>query len=223
MDDPQNPTATSQLLPPIKSEFEKFKEWLKENNQYIYTTIWVLFGLFLGLLGVGLYSNLAQFHFGIIVLWGFAYFLVGALIGCIFGVPKSVSEPAKTATNASPPPASQPGPAILPNVSPSSESSAATTSQPSPAATPPSSAQKATTNLTDISEWLTKIVIGAGLVQLKEIPAFIMKVANKMELGINIDPSFHSNILCAGIIVYYVCFGLISGYFVMRTVFLKLL
>jgi hypothetical protein len=198
-----------------KSEWQKFKNWVEENSLFIWTSVWILFGLFLGLVGVGIFTDANLYHFGIVVLWAFAYFLVGALIGCIFGVPKSVSNPLNAAGNS-----------LLTAAAAASLSTTTTVPAPVPAqegTTTPPPVYKGNTNLTEVSDWLTKIVIGAGLVQLKEIPGFVMRVANRMELGVNISTSFHSSILCAGIIVYYVCFGLISGYFVMRTIFLKLI
>jgi len=109
-----------------------------------------------------------------------AIFLLGALIGIVFGVPKTVSSPGL-------------------NLAPLGNSAPLVNKE----------LNSSTTNLTEISDWLTKVVIGAGLVQLKELPKFILKVAYKMAIGISIKPNYVPTGLCAAIIIYYLCFGLL--------------
>lgn len=67
------------------------------------------------------------------LLIGLAAALVGALLGFVFGVPKTVARAAKA---------------------------------PGDGATP----YEGNTNLEEISDWLTKILVGAGLVELKSVP-----------------------------------------------------
>lgn len=77
------------------------------------------------------------------------------------------------------------------------------------------------TNLTQISDWLTKVLIGPGLVQLKEVPKFVVHVERVMGLGIqkNTTISIETAIsICAAIILYFVTRGFISGYLVMKLV-----
>jgi hypothetical protein len=40
------------------------------------------------------------------------------------------------------------------------------------------------TNLAEIADWLTKVILGAGLVQLTSLPGPIWKLANRMALGV---------------------------------------
>ncbi len=81
------------------------------------------------------------------------------------------------------------------------------------------------TNLTEISDWLTKIVIGASLVQLREIPGFIMRVATRMAKGMtnNSMQIESANVFCAAIIIFFTTFGFVSGYLIMRLVISELL
>jgi len=62
------------------------------------------------------------------------------------------------------------------------------------------------TNLTQISDWLTKILIGASLVELKEIPKFVYHVARVMGTGINNSHYLKeaASTTCAAIILYFV-------------------
>ena len=78
------------------------------------------------------------------------------------------------------------------------------------------------TNLTQISDWLTKILIGAGLVQLHQIPSFIHHVAKVMGRGIQMTyyvPKDNSaTMICAAIILFFLTWGFICGYLVMKLV-----
>jgi uncharacterized membrane protein len=82
------------------------------------------------------------------------------------------------------------------------------------------------TNLTQISDWLTKILIGAGLVQLKEIPIFIGRVSRYMAMGIRqqnlpIYTNDSATIISTGIIIFFLTFGFIGGYLIMRLVLIE--
>lgn len=79
------------------------------------------------------------------------------------------------------------------------------------------------TNLTQISDWLTKILIGAGLVQLKEAPDFILRVSKVMAQGLRKVPTKPDTIdaftiASGGIILFFLTWGFISGYIVMKLV-----
>ena len=80
------------------------------------------------------------------------------------------------------------------------------------------------TNLFQVSDWFTKTIVGAGLVELKNIPAYVLKVASKMAEGMAPIGSFlAARSFCAGIIVYSISFGFIVGYLVTRLVINQLL
>ncbi|HVR97577.1 MAG TPA: hypothetical protein VMW27_13245 [Thermoanaerobaculia bacterium] len=84
------------------------------------------------------------------LLIGLAAALVGALLGFVFGVPKTVARGERV-----------PGDGV--------------------------SSYEGNTNLEEISDWLTKILVGAGLVELKNIPGaldtFGAQFENKASLG----------------------------------------
>jgi hypothetical protein len=80
------------------------------------------------------------------------------------------------------------------------------------------------TNLFQISEWLTKTIVGAGLVEMKSIPSFVLKVAGKMAEGAAIKGDIAgARSFCAGIIVFSISFGFIVGYLITRLVINRLL
>ncbi|WP_158800321.1 hypothetical protein [Pedobacter sp. L105] len=191
-----------------------FITWLNErfrwNGLYIWTSIWVLFVILFGLIVVYECANKIDTNYAIVVIWAIAYFFFGALLGCIFGVPKGVAKPK----------------IVAPVVGKERSIGGIENSEDQNVLNTPAakiSYNKGNTNLTDISDWLTKIVIGAGLVELNNIPGFMMRVAARMSQGIHLQGIANSQILCAGIIVYYMSFGLIAGYFVMRSILLDLL
>ncbi|MFS2185611.1 hypothetical protein ACCC92_02995 [Mucilaginibacter sp. Mucisp84] len=194
-------------------------------QKYFWTTLWVMVGVILGLLFILIYHLCDEsIHIGSALVWAGAFFIAGALAGFIFGVPKIVS----SNTNAS-------AGAIVPQGPPAPASPVAEGDAKPLAATVTPAANNLTrkiiqenTNLTQVSDWLTKVIIGAGLVQLKEIPGFVLKVATKMGYGITLHPQKLSTadpaiILCAGILIYFLTWGFASGYLIMRLIIAELL
>jgi hypothetical protein len=92
-------------------------------------------------------------------LVGVAFTSVGALLGFIFGIPRA----AKTSPPTSPPPVN--------SSASSGPGNSAIVSQDDRRFTP-------NTNLEEISDWLTKILVGAGLVQLAVLPAQLKRLAD---------------------------------------------
>lgn len=164
-------------------------------RKYFWTTVWVLGGLAFGLTLVAYKNNV---EVSSAFLWAMAYFILGGLAGFTFGVPKIIS--------------------LNDQMSALQVGTLATqTSQ--------RNAIQENTNLTQISDWLTKIIIGAGLVQLRDIPGFVMRVARRMALGMAENPiKIESiNVFCAAIIIFFTTFGFASGYIIMRLIISELL
>lgn len=70
------------------------------------------------------------------------------------------------------------------------------------------------TNLAEIADWLTKIILGAGLVQLTSMPAPIWKFANLIALGVVEDPSVETPnpAIALSIMAFFSTCGLLYGY-----------
>src|SRR6202012_4347277 len=68
------------------------------------------------------------------------------------------------------------------------------------------------TNLDDVSDWLTKIVVGVGLVELRKIPGLLLRLAGLIagELGANQGP------FIVAVLVYFTTVGFMSGYLTTR-------
>jgi hypothetical protein len=168
-------------------------------QRYFWTTLWITGGIVLGIIFVVFYAYKENLNEFLLLLWSFAYIAIGGLTGFIFSVPKII-----TGTSSS--------------FSSDSDSRKSSLNK-----------IQENTNLTEISDWLTKILIGAGLVELKEIPKFIMHIAKIMAQGIRKFPNQNNiinstylidsvTIMSVAIILYFITWGFISGYLVMKLV-----
>ena len=66
------------------------------------------------------------------------------------------------------------------------------------------------TNLVEVSDWLTKIIVGLGLVSLGEVPGLVREVTKFFRPGLGDQPASES--LAAGILVGYVALGFLTWY-----------
>jgi len=76
------------------------------------------------------------------------------------------------------------------------------------------SAYNLSTNLVDISDWLTKIIIGLGLIEIKRIPGHLESIGVYIQTSVNGENSLKIFSICS--IVYFSVFGLYYGYNYMR-------
>ncbi|MBZ4417365.1 hypothetical protein [Myxococcus sp. RHSTA-1-4] len=73
--------------------------------------------------------------------------------------------------------------------------------------------QLVNTNLEQVSDWLTKILLGAGLVQLQQIPSAVMRAAEHMKGALGGDASVS---FATSIIVLFTVEGFLIGYLATR-------
>jgi hypothetical protein len=114
------------------------------------------------------------------VLFACAAILTGGLFGFLFGIPRTLQQ-SETAVAQ--------GPASGASVEP---------------------AYRVNTNLEQISDWLTKILVGVGLTQIKAIQTVGEQVSSQVSAGLGGGPS--ANVLASAIMVYFVIFGFLAGY-----------
>ncbi|MEY2518861.1 MAG: hypothetical protein QOF24_620 [Verrucomicrobiota bacterium] len=123
------------------------------------------------------------------LIWALACFVGGSALGFIFGIPKVLQ--AKQAADPKKP-----------------DSAAGDSAE---------YRQQVNTNLTEISDWLTKMIVGVTLVNLKEMPPFIKKVslvlANAMSKS---DPSRDFLPYAVAVSVYFAVLGFLFGYLMTR-------
>lgn len=80
---------------------------------------------------------------------------------------------------------------------------------------------RANTNMEEISDWLTKLLVGAGLVELKTLPGSLgvaaKYVAASLPPGTRSEAALDS--IAASIIIYFAVEGFIGGYLITRVFF----
>jgi CheY-like chemotaxis protein len=129
------------------------------------------------------------------VLWALAWLAVGDVIGFLFGIPRVLQQAD-----------------VKPAVSPQSDATRAATSPTDDQAA--SYRQQVNTNLEQISDWLTKIIVGIGLVELRRLPELMVRVSGFMAAGLGTAPQ--AQVLAAGIVIYFSILGFLSGYLLTR-------
>jgi hypothetical protein len=123
----------------------------------------------------------------IAILWASACFMAGFLGGFLFGVPKVGAEDA-------------------------SSRKPAATSRSGPA-TDRAFSQRPNTNLEQISDWLTKIIVGLGLVELKQIPTHLGNASRWVAESLSVAAPAAATISFAGsLILYFSILGFLAGY-----------
>lgn len=123
------------------------------------------------------------------LVWTLAWFAGGFVFGFLFGVPKVITQAAIQASNNG------------------GNKTQASTSPPR---------LKVNTNLEDISDWLTKVLVGATLTQILKIPGAISRAATFMADGNSVNVAFS-----AANLLYYSALGFLSGYILTRMFFAR--
>ena len=80
---------------------------------------------------------------------------------------------------------------------------------------------RANTNMEQISDWLTKILVGAGLVELKELPPNLDVAAHYVgsSLTSTMPVPFSMVSIAAALIIFFSIEGFLGGYLIARVVF----
>jgi hypothetical protein len=106
--------------------------------------------------------------------------VIGSLLGFLFGVPRTLQQDKES-----------------PRVSDTTEQVEAVAYRPN-------------TNLEQISDWLTKILVGVGLTQLGQIPTKLQRLAEY--IGSGLGNSDVARTFALTIILYFLCCGFLMGY-----------
>jgi hypothetical protein len=153
----------------------------KDDPSRLEIEIWLLPGA--GLVAVGIYAaaRSSWTFLGIALMIGAAAFLAGALVGFVFGIPRTL-----TAERAVPTARGEGGDLEY---------------QPN-------------TNLEQISDWLTKILVGVGLVQIGQLRHGFSDLVDSVAPSLGDDATAHT--FTGGLLIYYVVAGFLAGYLVTR-------
>jgi len=128
--------------------------------------------------------------------WGLAYFVAGFLMGFLFGIPR-VSQGKGNDDGAAPE-------GVKANVGEHSYE------------------QRVNTNLVEISDWLTKIIVGLGLIELRAVPERVHRAAVWMAQSISNKPATEIESVssfCGAFIIFFSVVGFLAGYLLTRLYF----
>jgi len=176
------------LFPPPPDEDDVLRDVRRTRDVFA----WIIAG---GLAAIVIYAmqwNLPGFAhiFGNALLLALAALVSGLFFGFLFGIPRTLQE---------------------------NEPAAAATGTAS-AATPTAAARRTTaarlgvnTNLEQISDWLTKIIVGLGLIHLKDAPGYVNELLGLMVRTLNGDRTF-----VLAILVTFSVTGFLLGYLLTR-------
>jgi hypothetical protein len=191
------------------------------------TDLYVLGGVLpiLGFLLLALYAgstrgpHLAYFSIGALI--GLAALVVGCVVGFLFGVPRAVSAPygsrdVPVIVGQNTPPKSEPTrDASIASTSPQPEAESASGASSVSTSTQPEH-YLPSTNLEQVSDWLTKVLLGAGLVQLgrlgRPVGGLVDTVAGALQPRTAIAIGSTARVLAGGIILFYTSIGFLDGY-----------
>jgi hypothetical protein len=138
---------------------------------------------------------------GVSFIFACACTVCGWLLGLLFGIPRTLSRPQATPAPAVPPP---------PGTSPAMQ-------QPAGAAP----ANRVNTNLEDVSDWLTKTLVGVGLTQLYFVPHYLWQSAEKLN-NAGFKWAAGGQLLALALFLYFAPGGFWLGYIGTRTILTKL-
>jgi hypothetical protein len=125
------------------------------------------------------------------MLWGLACFAAGSIVGFLFGIPR-----------------------ILQREPPQGGAGAETAGAASNDGQRTAYVLRVNTNLEQISDWLTKILVGVGLIQLQSLPERVNALAQVIARSMGAGDA-QIGLACA-LIIYFVIGGFASGYMLTR-------
>ena len=175
---------------------------LSELNHDLVVTRWILLsGFAIGLLTVLLLWATQTIHHGYTAFfWSMACFAGGSLVGFLFGIPRVFQREPGSETASS-------------NVGAEASSSAARSHR-------LGYQLVVNTHLDDVSDWLTKIAVGVGLVELEKMPGLLYRLGSAIATGMA-NPSDAVSLVpfIMALILYFTTAGFMSGYLTTRMFF----
>ncbi len=174
------------------------------------------------------------------MMWAGACLGIGALLGFLFGIPKTqttvVVERANVAAiggrvdveaNAGTGASVKGGQASTDSASESDQAPRqnADQAQPAPAAqmSPAMSSMSGESNLEQISDWVTKLLVGGSLTQLQDIPGYFWSWGGSLAAGLlgtsaaaagTAQSTQAAQVFATGLIIYFLILGFFAGYLI---------
>jgi len=232
-------TETAKRPRPSRSDLLRFT-FFEEKSDGSWELKWGIFQALAIIIGVIMIIIFSGYHkpfgkiFAVSILLAGVALAIGLLVGFLFGVPKAASQPGLIPQPPAQPPAQQPAqPSAPPLAEPpppppnafGGQSLNLPQGQPDKPAGPDREKEKKppafvpNTNLEQISDWLTKIIVGVGLVQLSTLPGKLRALAGYFATAFGAEPVAPSVVLA--IQGYFGIFGFLLGYLWARLYLMK--
>lgn len=185
-------------LPVLQSLFPKRPERTGENPDLVFVNLNLIgFALF----GVFVVSFVWWDRWSVALLWACASGAVGFIIGFLFGFPRTIAQPVSTS---------------------GSPAAGSASERPTTDAVARNRASRLTvnTNLEQVSDWITKTIVGVGLVELRSLPRRFGELAAyaSTTLGRPVTGSA-ADAAAAALIAYFAVVGFLGGYLITRMFF----
>ncbi|MEO6320429.1 MAG: hypothetical protein ABIR56_07155 [Polaromonas sp.] len=133
---------------------------------------------------------------GPVLLWCVACLAAGATVGFLFGIPRSGSQMSRQNANQEP-------------ANAGANAAAASAQRESEAGRP-------NTNLEEVSDWLTKILVGLSLVHLKSIEGRVWAISRNAAASLNSTPTDADISVATALVVGFSVIGFLCGYLYTR-------
>jgi hypothetical protein len=146
-------------------------------------------------------ATFSGLRFGGVVLWALALFATGAGVGFLFGIPRVLQRERSPAPARSPSERPAGGGPVEGN---------------GPSAPSLAYHQRVNTNLEEISDWLTKIIVGVSLIQLRSIPDHLRRLADLIGASLNGTASAPDRGFGVSLVLFYATTGFLYGYLATR-------
>lgn len=190
------------------------RAWVEQNALPVVLFVALLLGLaLLALAGLSLpgYRPVPA------MLWALGFCAAGLLLGFLFAIPRVPPTVARSDVAAAESAAAAAGAAGGDSGKPGAAAAAAPAARAPEAAVP----SEINSNLVEVSDWLTKIIVGVGLVELKDLPRNAESLAGFVAGGLGMvdaaGRALASGVSTAGaLMLYFSVLGFLGGYLLTR-------
>ncbi len=134
------------------------------------------------------------------IFWSLACLASGGIVGFLFGIPRVLQD--------------NPAVAVSNNDNAVNNGDEKNDSNTETKTAPLAYRIMVNTNLEQISDWLTKIIVGIGLVELRNVPSYLNSLSAFFSSGL--DEKTQTQSLASAIIVYFVIVGFLGVYLMTR-------
>ncbi|MDZ5636275.1 response regulator [Janthinobacterium sp. GMG1] len=173
----------------------------------------LLFILLAGLLSVLAGALLPPYYHAVpALLWSLGFCVSGMLLGFLFGIPRTL--PSGT-VNMAPPDERSNGKGRPTDEPPAAGADAATGNASNTLFLGTPTPMEINSNLVEVSDWLTKIIVGVGLIELKSLPGSARSMAAFIAPSLNTDTPTAMAVV-GGIMLFFSVHGFLIGYLLTR-------